>query len=150
MSDDELWRHHAYVYGFRRVVYADFGKTSPLDGNGDWFNPSMAAAAERLFKRKFDRKDRGVPVGPRDWRQIRSPDLTEDEREIAMPAIERMAILARKYIAEAEEKWRRAFAGSNREMPHGGRNPRSVPPPPPLADENDPRVREWMAELGAV
>jgi hypothetical protein len=49
LPEAELWQWHAYHYGWRRVYLNNHERTSPVDPDGRWFDPSLAKQAERMF-----------------------------------------------------------------------------------------------------
>lgn len=52
-SDSDLWRYHAYVYAFRRVMLKVNDSVSPVDPEGIWYKPEMVTKAERHYRAKF-------------------------------------------------------------------------------------------------
>lgn len=147
MSDDDRWSWHAYTYAFRRVFLGQFDRRSPVDEQGDWFNHGMVVQAERFYRLKYNRPP---PEKPRDasgqdavrtdWRRVRAHDLTDAERKIAAPEIARMSREAQFNIDRIKRV--------PREPGDLRTKAREIPPPPPLADPDDPAVLEWMRRMG--
>lgn len=145
----DAWYWYAYDYGWRRVALNDFGTASPMDSTGEWLAADLALAAERYWRRKLDKPMQSRPakalsdsdVRP-DWRKIPSAYLTDAERHIAGPLIDRLSQQAREAIAKAETKWRDAFAP----MPKRS-SPAVEIAPHTLLDEEDPEVARIMAEM---
>lgn len=121
MSDDDRWRWHSYDYGWRRVMQSDFGKASPLDPKGEWFNALGAAKAESFFRLKFKRPVKPPIPAPShadavrtDWAKIPRPELTAAEAELSDQRREGLIERAKAAIAAAEKRWREAFRGPRR------------------------------------
>lgn len=148
MSEPDLWRHHAYAYGFRRVVLGSFDKKYPRDELGEWFNGDMAARAERWYRLKLGVKEQRPAhqtashqdAVRTDWKRIPATDLTDAERKIAAPEIARMSREAQFNIDRIKR--------IPREPGDLRTKAREIPPPPPLADPDDPAVLEWMRRMG--
>lgn len=154
IDEQQRWFWHAYDYGWRRVVMGDNRKFSPIDpdkgdGAGKWYDASLAAVAEKFYRTKLNKpapKAYPQPSHPgairADWRKIPSPYLTDAERAIAMPEIARM----RQEIAENLARVGRM----PRERGDQSGDWHKAPPPPPLADPDDPGVQEWMRKMGEL
>ena len=54
MPEPDLWRWHAYAYGFRRAL-GNRERSYARDEAGAWFHPEMAAKAERWYRAKLAR-----------------------------------------------------------------------------------------------
>lgn len=52
-AGNDRWNWHAYDYGFRRVVWDVYDRSSPLDPLGEWFNAALADAAEAFLRARF-------------------------------------------------------------------------------------------------
>lgn len=147
MSEPDLWRHHAYAYGFRRVALGSFDKKYPRDELGEWFNGDMASRAERWYRLKLGVKEQRPPhqtasgqdAVRTDWKRIPATELTDAERKLARPLIAKMAAIAREAIQNIKRIPREA--GDMREPRY------HAPPPPPLAAPDDPGVLEWMRRM---
>jgi len=50
LGTEDLWRWHAYDYGWRRVMLGDQRRISTLDPEGRWFDAALAADAEEMFQ----------------------------------------------------------------------------------------------------
>ena len=118
LTVDDQWRWWSYHYGFRRAILNDVNEISPIDTNGEWFNPAMASQAERYYRRAwasdFDKRYQQPPFAPanlvrENWRQIRSVDLTDAEHALADPAIAALAQQARDIIEEIVVRSHKAF-----------------------------------------
>src|SRR6266851_1317458 len=146
MPEPDSWRHHAYAYGFRRVVLGNFERKYARDELGDWFSADMAARAERWYRQKL-----GVRVWTlhapashqdsvrTDWKRIPATELTDAERRLAGPEIARMSAIAQEAVRNVKRIPRE---------PNDLRKPASqIPPPPPLADADDPGVKYWMDRI---
>ena len=75
---------HAYDYGWRRWKLQDRNPVSPIDPNGQWFDASLVAAAERMWTGK-GAPHRFEPAtsqyeGREDWRKIPYKHLTHAEK----------------------------------------------------------------------
>lgn len=55
VTDGEKEQYHAYAYGFRRVMFGNFARTSPIDPAGEWFRPQRVEQAEAMYRAKFAR-----------------------------------------------------------------------------------------------
>lgn len=106
MSEADLWRYHAYAYGFRRVVINNFDRQYPRDELGEWFNHDMAAKAERWYRAKLGKPERrrfAPPLGQDTIRpncnEIPATELTDAEREYFKPHIDQLAAEAGANLA---------------------------------------------------
>lgn len=50
LSEDELWRWHAYDYGFRSIILGDKNTRSPIDPTGQWFDKHLVWSAEGFYR----------------------------------------------------------------------------------------------------
>jgi hypothetical protein len=120
LSNEDRWCWHAYIYGFRRVQLRQFDKTSPVDGEGHWFNADMADRAERYYRQKLgirpkpgDRPTARYDTIRPDWPRIPAPELTDAEHAIADPEITQLSREAQYGIAEIVSRSKRAFRDKN-------------------------------------
>lgn len=90
---------HAYDYGWRRAVLGELTPASPLDPDGRWLDPTMIAAAERMWRIKLN--IRSPEPGAR--RQEPTPD------DIAH--VEAVCNIVRDAIAVVSRRSARVFAG---------------------------------------
>jgi hypothetical protein len=89
LTDSEKWEWHADVYGWRRVRLGapDDERTSPVDPNGEWFDPSRVAIALDHYRGKTARpaaSDHAILAEARtienQWARDRGYDDFEDYR----------------------------------------------------------------------
>lgn len=55
MADFDRRHLHAYDYAWRRVFLDEFKPASPIDPDGKWFDRPLAAKAEQLWRREYNR-----------------------------------------------------------------------------------------------
>lgn len=147
MSDDDWWSWHGYTYAFRRVFLGDFSQASPVDERGDFYNPDLIGRAERWMRLKYNRPARDLKPAPAsgqdavrtNWKSIPATELTDAERKLAGPLVAKMTAVACEALQDIKRIPREA--GDMREPRY------RAPPPPPLADADDPRVLEWMRRM---
>src|SRR5271157_2170882 len=58
LTDDQLWRHHAYDYAWRRVYLGDRNAFKVGDEDGKWFDAANVDLAEQMYRRLADRPRR--------------------------------------------------------------------------------------------
>jgi len=143
MTETDLWRHHAYAYGFRRVALGSFDRKYARDELGEWFNPDMAARAERWYRVKLGvrlkeplRAASSQDAVRNDWKRIPATELTDAERKLAGPLIARMGAAAKEAIKHV--KHIPMERGDLRQSFH------EAPPPPAILPPDDPAVQEAM------
>lgn len=55
MADFDRRHLHAYDYAWRRVFLDEIKPASPIDPDGKWFDRPLAAKAEQLWRREYNR-----------------------------------------------------------------------------------------------
>ena len=55
LTDDQLWRHHAYDYAWRRIYLGDRNAFKAGDEDGKWFDAANVDLAEQMYRRLADR-----------------------------------------------------------------------------------------------
>jgi hypothetical protein len=94
LTDEQRWFWHSYDYGWRRVIMEDFSKQSPIDRSGEWYDASLARAAEDFYRRKFNKP-----------RQQPRPDPTPED----IAEVEVICNKIRANIARFVERSQQAF-----------------------------------------
>ena len=63
LGPDDRRRWHAYDYGWRRAMLGERGDRSPADPEQFWYDPGLAAAAERYWRARFGKPAPGREQG---------------------------------------------------------------------------------------
>lgn len=148
-DDVDLWRYHAYQYGFRRVVLRNFDGAYPMDPDGEWLDPYMVDRAEEFWRRKlgkgrqeiFARASSPDDIRP-ECRRIPAHQLTPAEAAMLAPEIEAMAARLHQHVSAIGRRGRRAVLG-----PRQAAGTPAPEIPPPKGFETAKVTPERAAEL---
>lgn len=157
LTDDELWRWHAYAYGFRAVALGIREEHSPIDPDGDWYDADLAARAEKFWRYNLGRepkpesafvRENFEDLHVRDWTagelalKIRETDEIAKERGYPAGRPGRVMV-AKDAMREATRKWKAVFA------PRHGRYKPDAPPAREIPSSQFPATPERLRELNA-
>lgn len=110
LNDLETWRWHAYIYASRRVLLEDLGQRSPVDEQGEWYDPMAIDQAEDFYRRKFRARQTApspglVREGFEDCRLFRTSELSQAELDLCLASLRLEA--GQDHISLAEAAARR-------------------------------------------